>query len=150
MIRVLSRTVAAAAVLLVPVLATADSMPWENAVAVSVTVNGHAFHDAKVKSEGCVLSHELYFAAPENGYADPKNLVRNRHSFMARIKFAGGQTVTSNRFGNGAAGERVYRFDEDTSGAASGTVCWAKARNKIVKLDVIGCRGRGCELGQFE
>lgn len=123
-----------------------DAMPWENAVAVSVTVNGHSFHDAKVKSQGCVLSYELFFNAPENGYADPKNMVRNRHSFQARIQFAKGQTATSNRFGNGAPGERVYRFEDDTSASD----CWGKAPNKIVKVDVIGCRGRNCDLGSFE
>jgi len=123
-----------------------DTMPWENAVAVSVTVNGHSFHDVKVKSQGCKLSYELFFAAPESGYADPKNMVRNRHSFQAKVHFAKGQTALSNRFGNGAPGERVYRFEDDTTSSD----CWGKAPNKIVKVDVIGCRGRNCDLGAFE
>jgi hypothetical protein len=119
---------------------------WENSVSVVVSVNGHAFHDAKIEGSGCTLKAELRFLAPENGYADPKNKVRNHHSFQPRLKFAKGQTLTGERFGNSAAGERVWHFESDTTADE----CWGKAPNKIVKVDVIGCRGVGCDIGAFE
>lgn len=125
--------------------AARDAMPWENSASVAVTVNGHAFHDVHVAGRGCTLALRVLFEAPEKGYSDPKNKVRNYHLFRARMKFAKGQTVTSKTFGNGGAGERAYEFQEDTSGAA----CWAKEPNEIVKVDVIGCRGHVCDLGDF-
>jgi hypothetical protein len=127
-------------------VAASDAMPWENSASVGVTVNGHAFHDAHVASRGCSLEFRLLFDAPEKGYSDPRNKVRNHHLFQARLKLAKGQTVTSKIFGNSGAGKRVYSFEEDTTGAQ----CWGKEPNKIVKLDVIGCRGPGCDLGAFE
>jgi hypothetical protein len=127
-------------------VAAAEATTWENAVPISVTVNGHAFHDAKVVSDGCTLGHELRFEAPATGYADPKNAVRNYHLFQARVTYAKGQKITTRVFGNSGPGERVYRFSEDTTAAG----CWGKSPNKIVKLDVIGCRGRVCDLGQFD
>jgi hypothetical protein len=126
------------------------SMPWSNEAAVGVRVNGHSFHDARVQgsgeNKGCDLHVRLLFEAPESGYSDPKNRTRNHHSFQARLKFANGRSVESRRFGNSAAGERAYTFSEDTTSAG----CWAKDPNKIVKLDVIGCRGPACDLGSFE
>jgi hypothetical protein len=127
-------------------VAASGGTTWENSAAVGVTVNGHAFHDARVESHDCTLAFRILFDAPEKGYSDPRNKVRNYHLFRARVKFSKGQTVESKTFGNGGPGERVYAFEEDTSGAA----CWGKEPNKIVKLDVIGCRGRGCDLGAFE
>jgi hypothetical protein len=126
-------------------VASVDHMPWESSASVGVTVSGHAFHDVHVASSGCRLALRVLFEAPEKGYSDPKNKVRNYHLFRARVKFAKGQTVTSKTFGNSGPGERAYGFEEDTSGAG----CWAKEPNKIVKLDVIGCRGQACDLGDF-
>ena len=126
-------------------IAGQNGMPWENSASLGITVNGHAFHDVHVASSGCALALRVLFEAPEKGYSDPKNKVRNYHLFRARVKFAKGQTVTSKTFGNASAGERAYAFEEDTSGAG----CWAKEPNKIVKLDVIGCRGQSCDLGNF-
>lgn len=135
------------ALLATATLAHADGNTWENKASVVVTVNGHAFHDVHVSNEGgCKLQYELYFLAPEAGYADPKNKVRNHHSFQGRVKFAKGQTVMSERFGNSAAGERVWRFEADTANDG----CWGKTPSKVVKLDVIGCRGPACDMGQFD
>jgi hypothetical protein len=130
-------------------LARAD-MAWSNDAAVGVRVNGHAFHDVHAEGggdgSGCQLRVRLLFEAPESGYSDPKNKTRNHHYFRARVKFAKGQTAESKTFGNSGPGERTYSFEEDTTAAG----CWAKDPNKIVKLDVIGCRGPACDLGTFE
>lgn len=118
---------------------------WSNDADVSVTVNGHSFHHVHVAAAECKLEIELLFDAPEKGYSDPKNVVRNYHLFQARVQFAKGQTAESKVFGNSGPGERVYRFEEDT-----GSSCWAKDKNTVSKLDVIGCRGRSCDLGSFQ
>lgn len=128
------------------VSALALAAGWESSASMSVHVDGHSFHDVRVTGEGCKLTATLRFEAPEKGYADPHNRVRNYHLFQARLKFDGGQRIESKAFGNGAPGERVYTFESDTAGAT----CWAKTPGKIVKLDVIGCRGHSCDLGTFD
>jgi hypothetical protein len=135
-----------AVVLLATGVALAADAPWTSEADVSVTVNGHSFHHARIDGDGCKISVRLVFDAPEKGYADPKNTVRNYHRFRARIRLAKGQTLTSRVFANTVPGERSYTFEEDTSGAG----CWSKDANKLVKVDVIGCRGKNCDLGSFE
>ena len=120
--------------------------PWSSEADVSVRVNGHSFHHARIDGDGCKATIRLVFDAPENGYSDPKNTVRNYHRFQARVRLAKGQALTSRVFSNTVAGERSYTFDEDTSRAG----CWSREPNKLVKVDVIGCRGRGCDLGSFD
>jgi hypothetical protein len=139
-----ARLVAVAVAVCGTALATDTS--WSNEADVSVNVSGHFFHHARVDANGCKVSVHVLFDAPEKGYSDPKNHVRNYHRFRARVRLAKGQTVTSRVFANTVAGERSYSFDEDTTGAG----CWAREPNKLVKLDVIGCRGQGCDLGSFD
>lgn len=126
--------------------ALAADTAWSSEANVSVTVNGHSFNHARIDGDGCKATVRLVFDAPEKGYADPKNIVRNYHRFRARIRLAKGQTLTSRVFSNTVPGERSYTFEEDTSGAG----CWSKDPNKLVKVDVIGCRGKGCDLGSFD
>jgi hypothetical protein len=127
-------------------VALAADAPWSSEADVSVTVNGHSFHHARIDGDGCKTTVRLVFDAPEKGYADPKNTVRNYHRFRARIRLAKGQTLTSRVFSNTVPGERSYTFEEDTSAAG----CWSKESNKLVKVDVIGCRGKDCDLGTFD
>jgi len=127
-------------------VALASDAAWTSEADVSVTVNGHSFHHARVEGDGCKVSVRLVFDAPEKGYSDPKNRVRNYHRFQARVRLAKGQTLTSRVFANTVPGERSYSFDEDTSSAG----CWSKEPGKLVKVDVIGCRGQGCDLGSFD
>jgi hypothetical protein len=119
---------------------------WEDSASLGVTVDGHAFHDVKVVAGGCKLASTLRFEAPAKGYEDPRNPVRNYHLFQARVRFASGRSVDSKVFGNAGPGERIYTFESDTAAAG----CWAKEPNKVVKLDVIGCRGHSCDLGAFD
>ncbi|HEX3596608.1 MAG TPA: hypothetical protein VHU80_15965 [Polyangiaceae bacterium] len=126
--------------------ALAGDVGWSNEADVSVRVNGHSFHHARIDAQGCSVSVHVLFDAPESGYSDPKNRVRNYHLFQARVKLAKGQVVTSKIFGNSGAGERTYSYESDTT--ADG--CWSKDPGKLVKLDVIGCRGRNCDVGSFQ
>src|SRR5689334_10352078 len=80
---------------------------WSNEADVSVRVNGHSFHHVKATADECKLSFEILFDAPESGYSDPKNKVRNYHLFQARVQFAKGQRAESKVFGNSGPGERV-------------------------------------------
>lgn len=134
-----------ATLVLVSATALAAGKGWSDRAAVGVRVNGHAFHDVTVNAHDCALDVRLAFTAPEQGYSDPRNVVRNYHRFQARLKFAGGQVVESRIFSSTAAGERTYDFESSTADVA----CWSKDPNKIVKLDVIGCRGKACDLGAF-
>jgi hypothetical protein len=127
-------------------LATPSDSGWSDQASVSVTVNGHAFEKVRVDAHGCTVAVRLSFEAPEKGYSDPKNKVRNYQRFRARVKFAKGEAVESRLFGNSDPGARVYDFDADTTSDG----CWSKQPDKIVKLDVVGCRGRGCDVGAFE
>jgi len=131
--------IASAVSLTVSLEAQADSS-WASEADVGVTVNGHAFHHVRVEGKECKLSVHLLFDAPEKGYADPRNTVRNYHLFRARVRLAKGQAAESKIFGNAGPGERQY----------AGAGCWTKEPGKVVKLDVIGCRGRGCDVGAFE
>lgn len=126
-------------------VARADS-GWSSEADIGVTVNGHAFHHARIDGNGCAVTVHLDFDAPEKGYSDPKNLVRNYHRFRARVRLAKGQIVASKIFGNSGSGERKYSFEDDTSAYG----CWSREPGKLVKVDVIGCRGRGCDVGSFE
>ena len=119
---------------------------WSSEADVGVHVNGHDFHHVKVDAHECTLTMHVDFDAPEKGYSDPRNAVRNYHRFQARVKFGKGQTVTSQVFSNASPGAHSFTFDHDT--ASDG--CWAKEPNHVVKLDVIGCRGKGCDLGAFD
>jgi hypothetical protein len=130
----------------VAVTGSALAAGWSHDADVSATVNGHSFKHVHVTADGCKLAFEILFDAPDKGYSDPKNKVRNYHLFQAKVQFAkGGQAVESKVFGNPAPGERVYRFEHDT-----GSSCWAKDKNTVAKLDVIGCRGRGCDVGTYQ
>jgi hypothetical protein len=131
---------------LVAIAGSAMAAGWSHDADVSARVNGHAFKHVHVTADGCKLAFEILFDAPEKEYSDPKNKVRNYHLFQAKVQFAkGAQSVDSKVFGNPAPGERVYRFEHDT-----GSSCWAKDKNTVAKLDVIGCRGRACEVGAFQ
>jgi hypothetical protein len=137
---------AVAIVLVATGAALAADAPWSSEADVSVKVNGHSFHHARVDGDGCKVVVRLVFDAPANGYSDPKNTVRNYHRFQARVRLAKGQVLTSRVFSNTVAGERSYTFEQDTSGAG----CWSREPNKLVKVDVIGCRGKACDLGSFD
>jgi hypothetical protein len=140
------KIVAVAAALLVSAGVARADTAWSSEADIGVTVNGHSFHHARIDGSGCTVSVRLAFDAPEKGYSDPKNVVRNYHRFRARVRMAKGQIAASKIFGNSGAGERTYSFEDDTSGAG----CWSKEPGKLVKVDVIGCRGRGCDVGSFD
>ena len=135
-----------AAVLLLTSVALGADAPWTSEADVGVTVSGHSFHHAKVEGDGCSVKVSVSFDAPEKQYSDPKNVVRNYHRFRARVRLAKGQFVASKIFSNTSPGERTYSFEDDTSGAG----CWSREPGELVKLDVIGCRGKNCDVGSFE
>jgi hypothetical protein len=130
--------VAAMLAMTLPSLAQADA-PWSHEISPTVAVNGHTFHRVKVSATGCTASFQLFFKAPEEMYADKKNLVRNFYRFVARVRI-GDHKVDSGSFVNRAPGERYYGFTFDST--AEG--CWTKSLTKLWKLDVNGCRDQRC------
>jgi hypothetical protein len=109
--------------------------------ALGVSVHGHQFHRVAVEAVDCELRYKLYFRAPAERYPS----ARGYYKFKARIKFHGGQSMTSLVFGNAGPGERVYDRTFDTT--AEG--CWAKQDLKLLGVDVEACRGRGCTPEPF-
>jgi hypothetical protein len=126
--------------------AVASASAWTSEADVGVRVNGHDFHHVRASGGECKVTIRVDFDAPEKGYSDPKNVVRNYHRFQARVKFAHGQVSTSGVMSNTSPGEHSFTFEDDTTAHD----CWGKDANKVVKLDVIGCRGKGCDLGHFD
>ena len=139
------RRSAALALLTVTPFAMAAS-GWKSEGRPRVTVHKHVFDHVIVESTGCELRFNLYFDAPTEGYADKRNAVRNHYRFLAEIKFADGQTIHTDHFNNRAPGRRVYRYRHDTGDGG----CWARNKNKIVKLNVSACRGRRCRPNPLE
>jgi hypothetical protein len=101
-----------------PASALADA-PWSHEISPTVAVNGHTFHRVKVSASGCTAHFQLFFKAPEEMYADKKNLVRNFYRFLARVR-VGDHKVDSGSFVNRAPGERYYGFEFDSTAEAAG------------------------------
>jgi hypothetical protein len=112
----------------------------------TVRVHDHVFDGVHIEANGCDATVKLDFDAPDPGYRDPKNAVRNEYRFKARISLANGRKVDTPEFTNKGSGRRVYTTTRVTSDGP----CWPAAKAKIVKLDVNGCRGRGCAVEPLE
>lgn len=121
------------------------SLAWSETASLGPTVHGHEFHRVALEADGCVLRYELRFTAPEARYqgADPRT---PRFRFVGRIRLKSGERVRSAVFPNAAPGERRYKGSFDTTQAG----CWAKDPQKVVGLDVRGCRGHGCVPEEFD
>lgn len=87
----------------------------------------------------------LEFTAPEGGYQDAA-AVRNYYRFKARARFASGKVATSPIFFSQKAGTHRFEFGFDTTSAS----CWAQAEQKIIGVDIEGCRGKGCTVEPFQ
>lgn len=125
-------------------LLAAPALAWSFAFPINAKVNGHEFHHVRVEGAECSLKLKLDFLAPKQGYESrAKN--RNRHYFRARLLFDNGKTVTTPVFGNGAPGERTYKYAHDTGGEG----CWSKTRVELKDVDFVGCRGEGCKVESF-
>ncbi len=120
------------------------ALGWTFGIAIHARVNEHEFTRVGVKSDGCKLSYNLRFTAPESGYSS-KSKVRNYHRFRARLLFKNGKAITSEIFANDQPGKRMIYLSHDTEDEA----CWAKEKVELQDVDVVGCRGKGCKIGQF-
>lgn len=110
---------------------------WNDTATFStLSVLGHHFHTALVRNGSpqantqCTLFFRIKFTSPTSYY----------HRFQAKITMSGGAWVRTRAFFNQGYGERVYRFNYDTS--AQG--CWAQRYHRITYLTVHGCTGYGC------
>lgn len=135
----------AARLALLLVLAPALAFAWTSGSPFSATVHGHHFKRVAVRDDGCVVKTTVEFTAPEQGYKDPAP-VRNYYRFKARARFASGKEATSPVFFSQQPGTHRFEFNFDTTSAA----CWAKAEQKLIGVDVEGCRGKGCRVEPFQ
>lgn len=129
------------ALLLTPSIAWA----WGSSALFSATVWSHKFSDVSVNATGCVVETTVKYNAPEKAYKSRLKGM-NEYRFKARARFASGKSVssavfTSTRPGNAS---HTYRVDTRPDG------CWAKQDQKLVAMDVEGCRGEGCQVEPFK
>lgn len=124
-----------------PVAPAAPSSDWWHEANPQITVHEHSFYRVTLNNIGCQLRVRLFVDAPFERYRD-EDEARNSYRFQAKLKLAGGRTITSPTFANDAAGLRVFAFTQDSTGEG----CWAKEPRKLRKLDVNACRGQGCRV----
>ena len=135
------RILLGAAILLAPAVALA----WSDRASFETRIHGHDFSQVTLESSGeCSLKVEVRFDAPPDGYKS-ESPARSFYRFHARTKLEGGRALVTRVFSNSAPGARAYTYVQDTS--AEG--CWAKQPQKIIGIDVEGCRGVGCTPEAF-
>lgn len=127
------------------VLASATALAWTSASPFSAKVLGHEFKHVAVENEGCNVKTSLKFSAPEGQYQHPAE-VRNYYRFKARVRFASGKSAISPIFFSQRAGEHKFDFNYDTTRDA----CWSRSEQKVMGVDVEGCRGKGCTVDPFQ
>jgi hypothetical protein len=121
------------------------ALGWVFQIPFNARVNGHQFDRIRAEATDCELGLMLWFDAPADKY-DSRATNRNHHRFRARVAFKNGKTVVTKVFFNNAPGRRAYRTRIDTAGEG----CWAKQKTEIQKIDVEGCRAKGCTVKEFD
>jgi hypothetical protein len=138
----LVRALLGAGILLAPMAA----FGWSERASFETRIHGHDFSKVALESSGqCALKVQVRFDAPANGY-ESESAARSFYRFHVRTKLEGGRALVTRAFSNSAPGARTYTYVHDTS--ADG--CWAKQPQKIIGIDVEGCRGAGCTPKAFE
>lgn len=127
------------------VLTPAIAWAWGSSALFSATVWGHKFSDVTVKATGCIVETAIKYNAPDKAYKSRLQGM-NEYRFKARARFASGKSVESAVFTSTKAGSasHTYRVDTQPEG------CWAKQDQKLVAVDVEGCRGKGCRVESFK
>lgn len=130
-----------AASALIPGVASA----WGSSALFSATVWSHKFSDVTVKATDCVVETTVKYNAPDRAYKSRLKGM-NEYRFKARARFASGRSASSAVFASTKAGSasHTYRVDTQPEG------CWAKQDQKLVAVDVEGCRGEGCQVEPFK
>jgi hypothetical protein len=136
-----TRTLAVALSLL---LLAGSSVAWQATTPFRASVHGHVFDQVKLSGDECVFNARLYFDAPAEAYAE-RSKVRNHYRFRARITLANGKRFESGLFYSAGPARRAYTVRVNTQ--AEG--CWAKLEQRLLDIDVEGCRGERCPVGQF-
>lgn len=132
------------ALLAVVLLSPAIALAWTSASPFSAKIHNHDFNHVAVHDEACVVKTKLKFVAPEAQYQDDA-AVRNYYRFKARTRFASGKKALSPVFFSQRPGTHEFEFSFDT--ATEG--CWGKSEQKVIGVDVEGCRGRNCTVEPF-
>ncbi len=131
------------AVAVASVSAPADA--WSVKSPFRASINSHTFDRVELDADSCTIAAGLYFDAPSSAY-DGKNEVRNTYRFRALVKLRGGRSFETRVFQNRAAGRRKYVFSHDTTSEG----CWAERSHEVIRVDVVGCRNRGCIVPGFQ
>ncbi|MCA9647570.1 MAG: hypothetical protein KC492_43070 [Myxococcales bacterium] len=119
----------------------AEGGSWVRKAPITAQVNGHRFHHVEVRGNGCQVIYTLRFNAPENLYKSP-DASASYFRFRGDIELEGGLKVDTGPFFNRKPGARKYTGAFDTSEAG----CWSKSIKGLRRVDIDGCRGKGCTL----
>lgn len=114
---------------------------WVRKAPITALVNGHRFHHVEVRGNGCQVVFTLRFTAPPKLYANP-SASASYFRFRGDIELEEGLKVDTGPFFNRKPGARKYTGSYDTS--ADG--CWSKSIKGLRRVDIDGCRGKGCSL----
>jgi hypothetical protein len=126
-------------------LSSAASADWSNKVGLNAKVHDHKFDRVALSGEGCALTFKLGFNAPHKAYKS-RVKARNSYLFRARAQLKSGKQFETQVFRSGSAARRTFtqRFDTDGEG------CWGKEKLQVIDVKVVGCRGKGCKVPDFE
>ncbi|MGE0328001.1 MAG: hypothetical protein AB7S68_37160, partial [Polyangiaceae bacterium] len=119
----------------------AEGGSWVRRAPITAQVNGHRFHHVEVRGNGCQVIYTLRFNAPPDLYKSP-NASASYFRFRGDIELEGGLKVDTGPFFNRKPGARKYTGAFDTSEAG----CWSKSIKGLRRVDIDGCRGKGCTL----
>ncbi len=138
------RTGRAALVAAASLLISGGVWAWQVETPFRATVHGHVFDKVVLSDSSCTFNARLYFDAPPKAYAE-RSKVRNHYRFRARLRLANGQTIVSGLFFSPGPTRRAYTVRVDTANEG----CWAKYEQRLVDIDVEGCRGERCHVEPF-
>jgi hypothetical protein len=127
-------------------LVSVTAFGWSERATFETRIHGHQFSLVTLESgEACTVKVQVRFDAPREKY-EGESPERQVYRFHVRAKLDGGRQLLTRVFSNSSPGTRTYGYTHDTS--AEG--CWAKQPQKLVGIDVEGCRGARCSPAVFE
>jgi hypothetical protein len=116
---------------------------WRTAKKLAVKKKGHTFLKATGWSTSCIASFSVYYHAPKRLYAH-RNFKRNSYRFLFVVTMRSGRVAYSEALPSSQAGaKKSERFSFDTRPWG----CWSSKPQRIKRVDVYTCQGKGCRVG---
>jgi hypothetical protein len=131
-------------------LVSMTALGWSERATFETRIHGHQFSLVTIESgEACAVKVQVRFDAPREKYEEKyegESPERKVYRFHVRAKLDGGRQLVTRVFSNSSPGTRTFVDTQDTSGEG----CWGKQPQKLIGIDVEGCRGARCSPAVFE